>query len=139
MWGHLGQSFPEKYLLAILYGGRAVVMAIFMLVPLTPVTVLVFAATMGLLWLGTVPLTTGLVVKIVGTQFMATLVGITFVGHQLGSFLGIWLGGVVYDSTGSYDPIFWGGVVLGLAAAVIHYPIDDRPVPRLAATAAGGE
>ena len=110
-----------------------------MLVPLTPVTVLVFAATMGLLWLGTVPLTTGLVVKIFGTQFMATLVGITFVGHQLGSFLGIWLGGVVYDSTGSYDPIFWGGVVLGLAAAVIHYPIDDRPVPRLAATAAGGE
>ena len=139
MWGHLGQSFPEKYLLAILYGGRAVVMAVFMLVPLTPVTVLVFSATMGLLWLGTVPLTTGLVVKIFGTQFMATLVGITFVGHQLGSFLGIWLGGVVYDSTGSYDPIFWGGVVLGLAAAVIHYPIDDRPVPRLAATAAGGE
>ncbi len=131
--GQLGQRFPQKYLLAILYAARSVVMAIFMLVPLTPVTVMAFAATMGLLWLGTVPLTTGVVIRIFGTQYMATLVGITFVGHQLGSFLGIWLGGVIYDRIGNYDPIFWGGVVLGLAAAFIHYPIDDRPMARLSA------
>ncbi len=133
VWGQLGQRFPEKYLLSILYFARAVVMAIFMLVPLTPITVMAFSATMGLLWLGTVPLTTGVVIRIFGTQFMATLVGITFVGHQLGSFLGIWLGGVIYDRIGNYDPIFWGGVVLGLAAAFIHTPIDDRPMARLAA------
>jgi predicted MFS family arabinose efflux permease len=117
----------------ILYTARSVIMAIFMLVPLTPVTVMAFAATMGLLWLGTVPLTTGVVIRIFGTQYMATLVGITFVGHQLGSFLGIWLGGVIYDRIGNYDPVFWGGVVLGLAAALIHYPIDDRPMARLLA------
>ena len=133
IWGQLGQRFPEKYLLSILYFARAVVMAIFMLVPLTPITVMAFSATMGLLWLGTVPLTTGVVIRIFGTQFMATLVGITFVGHQLGSFLGIWLGGVIYDRIGNYDPIFWGGVVLGLVAAFIHTPIDDRPMARLSA------
>ena len=102
-----------------------------MLVPLTPITVILFASTMGLLWLGTVPLTTGVVVRIFGTQFMATLVGITFLGHQVGSFLGIWLGGVMYDRIGNYDAIFWGGVVLGIAAAILHYPIDERPMARL--------
>ena len=102
-----------------------------MLVPLTPVSVMLFASIMGLLWLGTVPLTTGVVVNIFGTQFMATLVGITFLGHQVGSFLGIWLGGVMYDRIGNYDAIFWGGVVLGIAAAILHYPIDERPMARL--------
>ena len=131
VWGQLGQWFAQKNLLAILYAVRAVLMAIFMLVPITPISVMVFSATMGLTWLATVPLTTGIVIRIFGTQFMATLVGITFVGHQIGSFLGIWLGGVIYDRIGNYDPIFWGGVVLGLAAAVIHYPIDDRPMARL--------
>ncbi len=139
VWGQLGQRFPQKYLLAIIYAARSVVMAAFMLVPLTPITVMVFAATMGLLWLGTVPLTTGVVIRIFGTQFMATLVGITFVGHQLGSFLGIWLGGVIYDRIGNYDAIFWGGVALGLVAALIHFPIDDRPMARLSEAAAGGE
>ncbi len=133
VWGQLGQRYAQKNLLAILYAARSVVMAIFMLVPLTPVTVIVFTSTMGLLWLGTVPLTTGIVVRIFGTQFMATLVGITFVGHQLGSFLGIWLGGLIYDRIGNYDAIFWGGVVLGVGAAIIHYPIDDRPMARLSA------
>ena len=139
IWGRLGQQFPQKYLLAIIYGARSVVMAAFMLVPLTPVTVMVFSATMGLLWLGTVPLTTGVVIQIFGTQFMATLVGITFVGHQLGSFLGIWLGGVIYDRIGNYDAIFWGGAALGLVAALIHFPIDDRPMARLSEAGAGGE
>jgi len=131
VWGGLGQRFPQKYLLSILYGVRAILMAIFMLVPISPISVILFTSTMGLLWLATVPLTTGVVVKIFGTQYMATLVGITFVGHQLGSFLGIWLGGIIYDRIGNYDAIFWGGVVLGLVAAIIHYPIDDRPMARL--------
>ena len=132
LWGNLGQKYSPKNLLAILYGIRSVLMAIFMLTPISPASVLIFTATMGLTWLATVPLTTGVVVRIFGTQFMATLVGITFVGHQIGSFLGIWLGGVIYDRTGNYDPIFWGGVVFGLLAAIIHYPIDDRPMARLA-------
>ena len=131
IWANLGQRFAQKNLLAILYAARAVLMALFMLVPITPITVMVFTSLMGLTWLATVPLTTGVVVQIFGTQFMATLVGITFVGHQIGSFLRIWLGGVIYDRTGNYDPIFWGGVVLGLLAAFIHYPIDDRPMARL--------
>jgi predicted MFS family arabinose efflux permease len=91
---------------------------------------------MGLLWLGTVPLTTGVVVQVFGTQYMATLVGFTFLGHQIGSFLGIWLGGLVFDATGSYDPIFWGGVILGVIATIVHFPLDDQPVARLSQEAA---
>jgi len=138
MWGKLGAAHRMKYLLAILYFLRSVVMTIFILTPISPTSVLLFTSIMGLLWLGTVPLTTGLVVQIFGTQFMGTLVGITFLSHQIGSFLGIWLGGVVYDATGNYDPIFWGGIFLGVAAAFIHYPIDDRPLERLPAAAAAG-
>lgn len=134
VWGELGGRFPKKYLLSSLYLMRAVVMAIFMLTPITPTSVILFASIMGLMWLGTVPLTTGLVVQIFGTQFMATLVGITFLSHQIGSFLGIWLGGVVYDASGNYDPIFWGGVILGVAAAFIHYPINDRTIARQPST-----
>ena len=119
-----------KYLLAIIYLARAVFMAVFMLVPIGPVSVIVFASAMGLLWLATVPLTTGIVARIFGTKFLATLVGLTFLGHQVGSFLGIWLGGIVYDAMGNYDAIFWGGVVLGVIATGLHMPIDDRPLRR---------
>ena len=94
---------------------------------------------MGLLWLGTVPLTTGLVAQIFGTQYMSTLVGFTFVSHQIGSFLGIWLGGVVYDGYGTYDPIFYGGIFLGVAAAFVHFPINENPLPRLAEEAAAAQ
>ena len=104
----------------------------FILLPMTTPVVILLSAAMGLLWLGTVPLTTGLVVQIFGTQYMATLVGFTFLGHQIGSFLGIWLGGYIFDATGSYDPIFWGGVILGLLATLAHFPINDQPVARLA-------
>jgi predicted MFS family arabinose efflux permease len=129
-WGQLGGRRSKKNLLALLYLLRALVMAAFMLVPLSEPGVMLFAAAMGLLWLATVPLTTGVVVQIFGTQYMATLVGFTFVSHQVGSFLGIWLGGVVFDATGSYTPIFWGGVVLGFVAALVHYPIDERTLVR---------
>ncbi len=139
IWGQLGGRWPKKNLLCILYFLRAIDMAIFMLTPISPTSVIIFASTMGLMWLGTVPLTSGLVAQIFGTQFMATLVGITFVSHQIGSFLGIWLGGVLYDIYGNYDAIFWGGVVVGVLASFVHYPIDDTPVARLApATATAG-
>lgn len=135
IWGRLGGIYSKKNLLCILYATRALLMAIFVSLPITPASVIIFASTMGLLWLGTIPLTTGIVAQIFGTQFMATLVGFTFVSHQIGSFLGIWLGGVVFDLYGNYDPIFWGGIFLGFAAALVHAPIDERPLARLAAAA----
>ena len=130
IWGMLGGRFPKKYLLASIYLARAVVMAIFMLTPISTASVLAFAAAMGMMWLGTVPLTTAMVAQIFGTKFMGTLVGITFLSHQVGSFLGIWLGGEIYDAVGNYDPIFWGGVVLGVIAAALHFPINERPIAR---------
>lgn len=138
LWGKLGSMYPKKYMLSILYFTRAVLMALFITLPITPVTVIIFASSMGMLWLGTVPLTSGLVAQIFGTKFMATLVGITFVSHQIGGFLGTWLGGVIFDATGNYDPIFWAGVVVGVLAALVHFPIDERPVERVAAAAASG-
>ena len=129
-WANLGARRSMKYLLSIIYGARAVVMAVFIMLPISAASVIVFACLMGLMWLATVPLTTGVVAQIFGTRFIATLVGITFFSHQIGSFLGIWLGGIVYDAMGNYDPIFWGGVVLGVAAAALHIPIDDRPLRR---------
>ena len=89
---------------------------------------------MGLLWLSTVPLTSGIVAQIFGLRYMATLFGIVFLSHQLGSFLGIWLGGRLYDTTGSYDMVWWAGVVLGIAAAIVHLPIDEKPLARLSLT-----
>src|SRR6185295_9054488 len=94
VWGHLGNRYAKKNMLCILYAMRSVVMTVFILTPISPTSVIVFAITMGMMWLGTVPLTTGLVAQIFGTQFMATLVGFTFISHQIGSFLGTWLAGV---------------------------------------------
>ncbi|OGA14271.1 MAG: hypothetical protein A3H32_13350 [Betaproteobacteria bacterium RIFCSPLOWO2_02_FULL_63_19] len=138
-WGRLGDRYSKKKLLALLYVLRSIAMLIFISTPITPVSVILFTSAMGLLWLGTVPLTTGIVAQVFGTKFMSTLVGITFVGHQIGSFLGIWLGGIVYDMYGTYDPIFWGGIVLGVAAGFVHFPIDERPLPRLAMEAAAAQ
>ncbi len=136
VWGNLGARYSMKKLLSVIYLARAVCMAVFMLAPIGPVSVILFTSVMGLLWLATVPLTTGIVARIFGAQFLATLVGLTFLGHQIGSFLGIWLGGIVYDAMGNYDPIFWGGVALGVVAAGLHMPIDDRPLPRTGGAAA---
>ena len=135
LWGKWGDTKSKKNLLALLYCLRAIVMIGFILMPITPTSLIIFSSLLGMLWLGTVPLTTGVVVQIFGTQYMATLVGFTFVSHQIGSFLGIWLGGVVYDLTGNYDYIFWGGAVLGLIAAIIHVPLDDKPLARIASSA----
>ncbi|MCC7050069.1 MAG: MFS transporter [Alphaproteobacteria bacterium] len=131
--GVLGGKWRKKYLLSWLYFGRAVVIGLFMVLPKTEFVVLGFAAAMGLLWLSTVPLTSGLVAQIFGPQHMATLFGIVFVSHQVGSFLGGWLGGVAFDRTGSYDLMWAISILLGLGAAVMHLPIGDRPVARLSA------
>ncbi|MBM3485604.1 MAG: MFS transporter [Alphaproteobacteria bacterium] len=131
LWGWAGGSFSKKYLLSALYFLRAIVMAVFVLLPFTETSVYVFAALIGILWLATVPLTGALVAQIFGTGYMSMLYGIAFMSHQFGSFLGIWLGGWLFDVTGSYAIVWWGGVVLGLVAALLHFPIDERPLARL--------
>jgi len=129
--GWMGGRFSKKYILSLIYIARAIVIAVFVLVPTTTTTVLVFAALMGLLWLSTVPLTSGLVGQIFGPRYMGMLFGFVFFSHQIGSFLGVWLGGRLYDQTGSYDVVWWMGVALGVASAVVHWPIDERPLARL--------
>jgi predicted MFS family arabinose efflux permease len=131
--GVMGGRWSKKYLLSGLYLLRALVILVFILVPLSPASVLIFAGAMGLLWLSTVPLTSGLVAQIFGPRYMATLFGIVFFSHQIGSFLGVWLGGYLYDHTGSYMGVWWAGVALGVAAALVHWPIDEQTVPRAAA------
>lgn len=130
LWGRLGDVYTKKYLLSLIYLGRAMAMALFVLAPLTDIGVLIFGAVMGILWLATVPLTTGLIAQIFGLQYMATLTGSVFVSHQMGSALGVWLGGEIHAATGTYQAIWWIAIVLGLAAAILHFPIDDRPLER---------
>jgi len=124
--GKLGNHFPKKNLLALIYTGRTVIAAWFILVPMTPATVVIFSLSMGSLWLATVPLTSGLVAHIYGLRYMGTLYGIVFFSHQLGSFLGVWMGGEFYDLYGSYDVVWWVGVGVGAFSAVVHLPIRER-------------
>lgn len=131
IWGKLGGIYPKKNMLCLLYALRSVAMLVFILTPITPTSVIIFTSVMGLMWLGTVPLTSGIVAQVFGTRYMATLVGVTFISHQIGSFLGVWLGGLSYDLYGTYEPIFWAAIVVGFAASLVHYPIDERPIPRL--------
>lgn len=131
--GALGNVWSKKYLLSMIYVGRTVAAAAFILVPMTPTTVVLFSLVMGGLWLATVPLTSGLVAQIYGLRFMGTLYGIVFFSHQLGSFLGVWLGGVMYDLNGSYDLVWWVGVGAGAFSAIIHLPVKETPRPLLAA------
>ncbi|MDG4576349.1 MAG: MFS transporter [Defluviicoccus sp.] len=124
--GLLGGHYSKKRLLFTLYAVRALTIAVFLAVPKTETTVLAFAAAIGLLWLGTVPLTSGLIGQIFGVRYLSTLFGLVFFSHQVGSFLGVWLGGVVYTWTGSYDAIWLASIVLGVAAAVLHLPIREQ-------------
>ena len=126
--GVLGGKFPKKYLLSGLYLGRSLVMIGFVLLPPSDIFVLIFAVFMGLFWLSTVPLTTGLVADLYGTRYMTMLYGIVFLSHQLGAFCGGWLGGYVYDTTGSYNLVWWISVALGLISMIAHWTI--RPVTR---------
>jgi len=123
--GYLGKYYARKNLLAGIYVLRTVVATGFILTPMTPATVLIFSAAMGALWLATVPLTSGLVAHIFGLRYMGTLYGIVFLSHQLGSFMGVWLGGRMYDLTGDYTLVWWIGIGVGAFSAIVHLPIRE--------------
>jgi len=127
--GWLGNRHAKKNVLAAIYVGRTLVAAVFILMPITPVSVLLFSAAMGALWLATVPLTSGLVAHIYGLRYMGTLYGIVFFSHQLGSFLGVWLGGRLYDVHGDYTLVWWIGIGVGAFSAIVHLPVRERAVP----------
>lgn len=126
--GALGKNYSKKYLLSIIYVGRTIAAAAFIMLPMTPTTVVLFSMAMGSLWLATVPLTSGLVAQIYGLKYMGTLYGIVFFSHQLGSFLGVWLGGTLYDQFGSYDIVWWVGIGVGVFSAIIHLPVKEQPL-----------
>ncbi|KQS67996.1 MFS transporter [Rhizobium sp. Leaf371] len=128
--GVIGQRYSKPYLLSLIYIGRSIIVAAFLLLPQSPLSVILFAIAMGLLWLSTVPPTNALVAIMFGTRHLGLLGGIVFLSHQLGSFLGVWMGGYLYDHFGSYDPVWWIGVALGLAAAVVNWPIEEKAVTR---------
>jgi MFS family permease len=136
VWGWLGTRYQKKNMLALLYTLRALAFVVFLALPLSWVSVLLFSAALGFLWLGTVPLTSGLVAYLFGPTHLSMLWGIVFFSHQLGSFLGGWGPGRLYDITGNYDLMWWVAIGLGLFAAAIHWRIRERPVPRLAIAAA---
>jgi MFS family permease len=128
--GYAGDFMRRKYVLSAIYFIRSAAMAAFFLAPLSPASVYAFSFVMGLLWLGTVPLTNGLVSQVFGVRYIATLFGFVFFGHQLGSFLGVWLGGIVYDATHAYDLLWYGAIALGIVAGLLHLPINDERVER---------
>ncbi|PWG01808.1 MFS transporter [Sphingosinicella humi] len=136
IFGLSGDYLRKKYVLSGIYAVRGLVILLFLALPLTPASALVFASVMGFLWLGTVPLTSGLVGQIFGVRYLSTLYGIVFMSHQLGSFFGAWLGGLIYDRSGSYDAAWAAAIGLGFVAAILHLPISDRPVARLEPTPA---
>ncbi|MBI4920514.1 MAG: MFS transporter [Devosia nanyangense] len=128
--GYLGSRFPKQLLLSAIYFSRAMAIALFMLFPVTEASALMFSAAMGLLWLSTVPLTAGLVSLFFGARYMGMLYGIAFLSHQVGSFVGVWLGGYVYDTTGSYSLVWYLGILLGLGSAAINLPIKEVPAQK---------
>jgi MFS family permease len=128
--GKLGGRLPKRYLLSTIYFARSVVIALFLLAPLLPLSVYLFAAAMGVLWLSTVPLTNGIIAGVFGVKHMSMLAGVVFFSHQLGSFLGVWLGGYLYSTTGSYDMVWGIAIALGVMAGLINLPINERPLVR---------
>jgi MFS family permease len=124
--GWLGQKFPKKYLLAGVYSLRALIGLIFIILPITPTTVILFSLFMGSLWLATVPLTSGLIAHVYGLRYMGTLYGLVFFSHQIGSFLGVWMGGRLYDATGDYTLVWWIGIGVSVFSTLIHLPIKER-------------
>jgi MFS family permease len=134
--GWLGDRMPKKYLLSVIYVLRSVAVIAFISLPVTQVSAMVFGAAIGLLWLSTVPPTSGLVALMFGTRWMATLFGFAFFSHQVGGFLGVWLGGFLFERTGSYNVVWWISVVLGVISAIINLPIVEKPIARPIAAAA---
>jgi len=131
--GWLGNRYSKKYLLAGIYTARTVVAAVFILLPITPMSVIIFSVVMGSLWLATVPLTSGLIAHLYGLRYMGTLYGIVFFSHQLGGFLGVWLGGRMYDVYGDYTFVWWIGVAVGAFSAVVHLPVREKAAQAVAA------
>jgi MFS family permease len=131
--GWLGDRMPRRYILSVIYFARALAVVAFISLPASPVATLIFAAIIGLLWLSTVPPTSALIAIMFGTRWLAMLFGFAFFSHQVGGFLGVWLGGVLFERTGSYDMIWWLSVFFGVASAIINLPITERPVLRSAA------
>ncbi|HIC64850.1 MAG TPA: MFS transporter, partial [Paracoccus sp.] len=125
--GWLGNRYSRKYLLAGIYALRTIAAAAFILAPITPASVVAFSLVMGGLWLATVPLTSGLVAHLYGLRYMGTLYGFVFLSHQIGSFLGVWLGGTMYDIYGDYTLVWWVGVGVGAFSALIHLPVREAP------------
>ena len=130
--GWLGDRMPKRYLLSIIYFVRAAAILVFISFPVTPFSCIAFGAVMGLMWLSTVPPTNGIIAVMFGTRWLATLAGFAFFSHQVGGFLGVWLGGIVFDRTGSYDPVWWLAILFGVLSALINMPIVEKPVSRLA-------
>jgi predicted MFS family arabinose efflux permease len=131
--GMLGQRFPKRYLLSAIYGLRSVAITLFVTLPLTPTSVYIFSAVIGFLWLSTVPPTNAVVAQVFGPAHMSMLSGFVFFSHQIGSFLGVWLGGRLYDATGSYDVVWWLAVALGVLAALVNLPVREGPILRVQA------
>ena len=126
--GALGKYYSKKYLLSLIYFGRTVAAFLFILSPITPDSVVLFSVIMGALWLATIPLTSGLIAQIYGLKYMGTLYGLIFLSHQIGSFVGVWLGGKFYDEFGSYDLVWWVGIGVGAFSAIIHLPVKESPL-----------
>ena len=131
--GHLSGIYSKKWILAFIYGARSIVIVLFLIIPISTFTIYAFSFVTGLLWLATVPPTSGLVAQIFGLRFMGTLYGIVFLNHQIGSFTGVWLGGYLFDTTGSYNQVWWWAAIIAAITALIHVFIDERPVKRLRA------
>jgi MFS family permease len=134
--GYLINWMPRRYLLSLIYFSRSAAILAFILVPPGTASTLLFSAAMGLLWLSTIPPTSALVAIMFGQRWLTMLLGVAFFSHQVGGFLGVWLGGVLFERTGSYDVIWWSTILLGIASAVINLPIVEQPVPRPLAAAA---
>jgi predicted MFS family arabinose efflux permease len=134
--GWLGSRMPKRHILSFIYFARAIVIALFVFLPLSELSVYLFAITLGVLWLSTVPPTNGIVAHVFGVRYLAMLSGFTFFSHQIGSFLGAWLGGKLYDATGSYDLVWYLSIALGIVAGIINLPIDEREIRRTAVPAA---
>jgi MFS family permease len=134
--GWLSGKMPKRYLLSIIYFGRALSIIGLIALPASTASTLVYGAVTGLLWLSTVPPTSGLVALMFGTRWLTMLFGFAFFSHQVGGFLGVWLGGLVFEYSGSYNPVWWLSVLFGVLSALINLPIVEKPAPRLAAAAA---
>jgi predicted MFS family arabinose efflux permease len=128
--GALGERMPKRYILSGIYALRALAIVAFISLPLTPWSVYVFASLMGLLWLSTVPATNAVVAQIFGVQYLSTLSGFVFLSHQVGSFVGVWLAGKLYDTTGSYNAVWWIAVALGAVAALVNLPVREQAIAR---------